>query len=207
MTPRRLLNSREVGEKLGLSSRAVTQRHRRRSANLAEADFVIHVDGIGDILGWLPTRKDLQPQHPAPDDPALIPDDPWALDDDFLIGPRQWAELAGVSEDSVRNRRSEAARRRAEGNPAPGDMPPEDARRGNSPRWRMATFRAPPDGQEARRLALAAPNAERDRRITARWRTGRHSMREIGEQFGLSYQHVGRIVRKAERQEISEEKR
>lgn len=206
MTPRRLLNSREVGEKLGLSSRAVTQRHRRRSANLAEADFVIHVDGIGDILGWLPGRKDLQPQHPAPDDPALIPGDPWALDDDFLIGPRQWAELAGVSEDRVIARRSEAARRRAQGTPQPGDMPAEDEKRGNSPRWRMATFRATPDGQEARRLALAAPHAERDRAIIAQWQTGGHSMREIGEQYGISYQHVGRIVRAAQArgQDISE---
>ena len=143
MAPKRLLNSREVGEKLGLSSRAVTQRHRRRSANLAEADFVIHVDGIGDILGWLPGRKDLQPQHPAPDDPALIPDDPWALDDDFLIGPRQWAHLSGWwGPQYVIQQRSEAARRRTLGTSLPGDIPEADEMRGNSPRWSMGTYRA-----------------------------------------------------------------
>ena len=63
MTPRRLLNSREVGEKLGLSNRAVTQRLGREAANIPEPDFWIDVPGRGKVYGWLPRRKDLGPLH------------------------------------------------------------------------------------------------------------------------------------------------
>ena len=68
MTPRRLLNSREVGEKLGLSNRAVTQRLGREAANIPEPDFWTDIPGRGRVYLWLPRRKDLQAhcsQHPT----------------------------------------------------------------------------------------------------------------------------------------------
>ena len=142
MTPRRLLNSREVGEKLGLSRRAVTQRLARQARNIPEPDFIINVPGRGDMHGWLPSRKDLQPPDPAPDDPALLGDDPSSLPDEFLIGPQQLGMLVGWSHQYVITQRWESGRRRAMGTGDATDLPPGDTRRGNSPRWAMGTFRA-----------------------------------------------------------------
>ena len=141
MTPRRLLNCREVGEKLGLSNRAVTQRLGREAANIPEPDFWTDIPGRGRVYLWLPRRKDLQALQPAPDDPVLVgyPD---GLPGDMLIGPRQLAALTGWSRQYVITRRYEAGRRRAMGVPDVTDLPPEDEKRSNSPRWRMETIRA-----------------------------------------------------------------
>jgi hypothetical protein len=143
MTPRRLLNSTQVGEKLGgLSNRAITQRLSRPYPSIPEPDFVIEVPGRGEVHGWLPDRDDLVPPKPATDDPALL-GDPASLPDCFLIGPKQWAHLTGWwGPQYVIQQRSEALRRRALGTSLAGDIPHEDEMRGNSPRWAMGTYRA-----------------------------------------------------------------
>jgi hypothetical protein len=134
VTPRRLLNSRQVGEKLGgLSNRAITQRLSRPFPSIPEPDFEAEIPGRrGLIYLWLPGRPD----------PALL-GDPACLPDSFLIGPRQWAHLTGWwGPQYVIQQRSEARRRRALGTSLPGDIPAEDEMRGNSPRWSMGTYRA-----------------------------------------------------------------
>ena len=144
MTPRRLLNSRQVGEKLGgLSNRAITQRLSRPYPSIPEPDFEAEIPGRrGLIYLWLPDRGDLVPPRPATDDPALL-GDPASLPGSFLIGPRQWAHLTGWwGPQYVIQQRSEAARRRALGTSLPGDIPEADEMRGNSPRWSMGTYRA-----------------------------------------------------------------
>jgi hypothetical protein len=142
MTPRRLLNSSEVGKRLGgLSHRAVTQRLTREPPTIPLPDFVIEVEGVGLVHGWLPGRRDIARQPASPDDPSLL-GDPASLPDGFLVGMRQWGHLAGWTYGYVLNQRSAAARRRAQGRSQPPDMPPVDERRGNSPRWRMGTYRA-----------------------------------------------------------------
>ena len=119
MAPRRLLNSREVGELLGLSNRAVTQRLARPFPSIPLPDFVIDVPGRGEEHGWLPDRTDLVPAKPAVDDPALLGDCPESLPDSFLIGPRQWPHFVGWSVRSVIPQRNEALRRRALGTAEP----------------------------------------------------------------------------------------
>jgi hypothetical protein len=141
--PKRLLNSREVGEMLGgLSNRAVTQRLGRPHGDIPEPDYVIEIPGRGDFHGWLPGREDLVPQQPAPDDPALLGEDPSSLPDDMLIGPKQLAKLMGWSHHYLMQKRSEAGRKRAQGRAEAKDLPAEDEKRGVSPRWRMSTVRA-----------------------------------------------------------------
>jgi hypothetical protein len=143
MAPRRLLNSREVGELLGgLSNRAVTQRLARPFPTIPEPDFVIDVPGRGEVHGWLPDRTDLVPAKPAVDDPELLGDCPGSLPDSFLIGPRQLAALTGWSVHWVITQRHQASHRRALGTADATDLPPEDEKRGNSPRWAMGTYRA-----------------------------------------------------------------
>ena len=143
MTPRKLLNSSEVGELLGLSRRAVTQRLNRRFPTIPEPDFVIDIAGHGEERGWLPDRTDLVPLKPAADDPALLGDSPDSLPDSFLIGPKQWAHLTGWwGPQYVIQQRSEALRRRALGTSLATDIPLPDEMRSNSPRWAMGTYRA-----------------------------------------------------------------
>jgi hypothetical protein len=148
MTPRKLLNSSEVGKLLGppgrpLSRRAITQRLARPYPTIPIPDFVVDVPGHGDVAGWLPDRTDLVPLKPAIDDPALLGDNPDLLPDSFLIGPKQWAHLTGWwGPQYVIQQRSEALRRRALGTSLAGDIPQEDEMRGNSPRWAMGTYRA-----------------------------------------------------------------
>ena len=145
--PRKLLNSSEVGKLLGppgrpLSRRAITQRLARPYPTIPIPDFVVDVPGHGDVAGWLPDRTDLVPLKPAIDDPALLGDNPDLLPDSFLIGPKQWAALAGWGRQWVITQRSEAGRRRALGTSRPTDLPVQDEMRGVSPRWAMGTYRA-----------------------------------------------------------------
>jgi hypothetical protein len=173
VTPKRLLNSKEAGQKLGgLSAHAVTQRLERPQPTIPEPDFVIGHGGK-DIAGWLPGNPALVPARPAPDDVALVAD-PASLPDEFLIGPRQFAHLAGWSLSHLKNMRSD------------GRLPDEDEKRGQSPRWRMGTYRAWAGQQETR--------AERDAKIAAEWKRGRLSQREIGKLFGLSLSRVHDII-------------
>ena len=139
MTPRRYLNSEEVGERLGLSRRAVTQALARGSSRVPEPDHYIVVGGK-KIGYWNPGRKDLVPA--AADDPALLGGNPSSLPDSFLIGPKQWAHLTGWwGPQYVIQQRHDAARRRAEGSATASDIPAEDLMQGRSPRWRMSTYR------------------------------------------------------------------
>jgi hypothetical protein len=129
MTPKRLLNSTEAGKRMGLSRRAVTQRLKRGSDAIAGPDYVIPVPGIGDVHGWLPERDDLTPGSARPHRVARLPPDPSALPGDALIGPVQWARLAGITyrwQVKLRDK---------------GDIPEPDEFEGDKPRWHMATYR------------------------------------------------------------------
>lgn len=64
------------------------------------------------------------------DNPSLLRSDPALLPDDMLIDMQQWSVLEDRARETVRGWRRV------------GVMPPEDAMHGNSPRWRMSTYRA-----------------------------------------------------------------
>jgi len=132
MPPKRLLNSTEAGKRMGLSRRAVTQRLARlkagKAAAIPEPDVFIEVEGLGEVHGWDPDREDLTPE--AARRVTILSADPSSLPDDALIGPVQWAKLAGFAykwQVKLRDR---------------GKIPEPDEFEGDKPRWRMATYRA-----------------------------------------------------------------
>jgi hypothetical protein len=137
--PQRYLSAGQLGEILGMSPRDVRQGLARDSPVIPKPDVAIQTAG-GVVYGWDPDRGDLMPV--APDEPSLLGRHPERLPGDVLTGPKMWAALAGVKVETVYGYSSAAARRRTEGRPEPGDMPPPDVTTGGHPRWFMATYRA-----------------------------------------------------------------
>lgn len=63
-----------------------------------------------------------------------------------MMNPTQYltlaeiAQLAGIELQSIRTYHKRATQNRANGDPRPGDLPPEDIRLGQTPGWTTATI-------------------------------------------------------------------
>ncbi len=75
----------------------------------------------------------------APED---VPTDRSSIPPEALVGLDAWAVLQGVSKATVESNRSRHNARRGTSEERLGDMPEEDVTLGNSPFWRMQTYRA-----------------------------------------------------------------
>lgn len=74
-------------------------------------------------------------------DPADMPRDPVEIGDDTLISVQVWARLQGVKPGTVFRNKTKSDQRRGTPDARPGDMPAAEQRVGQSPLWRMGTYR------------------------------------------------------------------
>jgi hypothetical protein len=74
-------------------------------------------------------------------DPGKLPADRKTIADDTLINQAVWAALQGVELGTVYSNTTRSNKRRAAGNPKAGDMPAADETAGQTPMWRMSSYR------------------------------------------------------------------